>query len=559
MSPIRPCAQCSCLAVCAALLANCAGEALENENNEPIFRFSTLVGETGINLTTTCGAQPSTQILEVNGGGLGLIDFDNDGDLDLFVANGATLSDPENGPGSRLYENLGGLRFKDVTWAAGIHLTRWAMGVAVGDYDGDGLDDLYVTCYGPNVLLRNEGKGRFADVTKRAGVGDSRWGTSCAFGDIDNDGDLDLYVVNYLQFDAANPPGRSHFKGIEVMAGPHGLPAQHDILYENLGDGTFRDITADAGCLPAQPGYGLGVIIIDFDADGRQDIFVGNDSMTNFLFHNLGEKRFEERGVLSGIAANIDGGEQATMGIAVADVDANGYPDLFTTNFSSDTNTLHLSLDGTFFDDRTQQFGLALVSRPYLGWSCGFFDFDLDGDEDLLMFNSHVYPQATMDAMDSDYEQTPLLFSRDGRRFARRTEPKIGSFLDEQHRDRTAVFGDLDHDGDIDVIVSELNGPIRVLRNDHPGGNWLSIELRDERETSRNHRGLGSRIELTYPNGAQRRWIYTGGYQASIAPYAHFGLPADVIDVAAVIVWPDGYTQRIESLPTKTRHVIRRR
>lgn len=558
MSPIRPCAQCSCLAVCALLLTSCAGEDSQVSNNEPVFRFSTLVGEAAINLTTTSGTQPATQILEVNGGGLGLIDFDNDGDLDLFVANGATLSDPENGPGARLYENLGGLRFKDVTSAAGIHLSRWAMGVAVGDYDGDGRDDLYVTCYGPNVLLRNEGEGRFADVTKRAGVGDPRWGTSCAFGDIDNDGDLDLYVVNYLQFDAANPPGRSHFKGIEVMAGPHGLPAQHDILYENLGDGTFRDITAAANCLPAQPGYGLGVIIIDFDADGRQDIFVGNDSMTNFLFHNLGEKRFEERGVLSGIAANIDGGEQATMGIAVADVDANGYPDLFTTNFSSDTNTLHLNLDGAFFDDRTQQFGLALISRPYLGWSCGFFDFDLDGDEDLLMFNSHVYPQATMDAMDSDYEQTPLLFERDGGRFARRVDPQTGSFLNERHRDRAAVFGDLDHDGDIDVIVSELNGPIRVLRNDHPGGNWLSIELRDERETSRNHRGLGSRIELTYPNGAQRRWIYTGGYQTSIAPYAHFGFPADVSHVAAVIVWPDGYTQRIESLPTKARHLIRR-
>ncbi|MCH8212196.1 MAG: CRTAC1 family protein [Planctomycetes bacterium] len=558
MNLIQPCAQCSCLAVCALLLTNCAGEDSQTPNNEPVFRFSTLVGEAAINLTTTSGTQPATQILEVNGGGLGLIDFDNDGDLDLFVANGATLSDPENGPGSRLYENLGGLRFKDVTGAAGIHLTRWAMGVAVGDYDGDGRDDLYVTCYGPNVLLRNEGEGRFTDVTKHAGVGDPRWGTSCAFGDIDNDGDLDLYVVNYLQFDAANPPGRSHFKGIEVMAGPHGLPAQHDILYENLGDGTFRDITAAANCLPAQPGYGLGVIIIDFDADGRQDIFVGNDSMTNFLFHNLGEKRFEERGVLSGIAANIDGGEQATMGIAVADVDANGYPDLFTTNFSSDTNTLHLNLDGAFFDDRTQQFGLALISRPFLGWSCGFFDFDLDGDEDLLMFNSHVYPQATMDAMDSDYEQTPLLFEREGKRFARRTEPQIGSFLDERHRDRAAVFGDFDHDGDIDVIVSELNGPIRVLRNDHPGGNWLTIELRDERETSRNHRGLGSRIELTYPNGGQRRWIYTGGYQTSIAPYAHFGLPADVLDVAAVIVWPDGYTQRIESLPTKARHLIRR-
>ena len=557
MNRARCTAQFSCVALIAALLTHCNGQEPGPQIHDPIFRFSTLVGEAGIDMTTTSGTQPSTQILEVNGGGLGLIDFDNDGDLDLFVANGATLADPENGPGSRLFENLGNLQFQDITVESGINLTRWAMGVAVGDYNGDRLDDLYITCYGPNILLQNKGNGRFADVTESAGVGDDRWGTSCAFGDIDNDGDLDLYVVNYLQFDAADPPRRSQFKGIEVMAGPHGLSAQHDILYENLGDGTFRDITA-AGCLPTQPAYGLGVIIIDFDADGRQDIFVGNDSMPNFLFHNLGENRFEERGVFSGIAANIDGGEQATMGIAVADMDANGYPDLFTTNFSSDTNTLHLSLDGAFFDDRTQQYGLALISRPFLGWSCGFFDFDLDGDEDLLMFNSHVYPQATMDAMDSDYEQTPLLFSRDGGRFTRLTEPQIGTLLSQRHRDRAAVFGDLDRDGDIDVIASELNGPIRVLQNDHPGGNWLNIALKDERESSGNHRGLGSRIELTDSDGVQRRWIYCGGFQASIAPEAHFGLGPDIQEAAALIVWPDGQEQYIESLQTRTHHVITR-
>ena len=558
MIRVRRAAQFSCMALGAALLTHCNSEEPRAPVHDPIFRFSSLVGEAGIDMTTTSGTQPSTQILEVNGGGLALIDFDNDGDLDLFVANGATLDDPENGPGSRLYENLGNLKFQDVTAESGINLTRWAMGVAVGDYDGDRLDDLYITCYGPNVLLQNKGNGRFAEVTESAGVGDDRWGTSCAFGDIDNDGDLDLYVVNYLQFDAANPPARSHFKGVQVMAGPHGLSAQHDILYENLGDGTFRDITAAAGCLPPQPGYGLGVIILDFDLDGRQDIFVGNDSMPNYLFHNLGENRFQERGVFSGIAANIDGGEQATMGIAVADMDANGYPDLFTTNFSSDTNTLHLSLDGAFFDDRTQQYGLALISRPFLGWSCGFFDFDLDGDEDLLMFNSHVYPQATMDAMDSDYEQPPLLFARDGGRFTRLTDPQIGPFLSQRHRDRAAVFVDLDRDGDIDVIASELNGPIRLLRNDHPGGNWLSIALKDERESSRNHRGLGSRIELTYSNGVQRRWIYCGGFQTSIAPEAHFGLGPDIQKAAVLIVWPDGYEQRIDSLQTRMHHVITR-
>jgi hypothetical protein len=225
---------------------------------------------TGLDIVMTCGATPSTQILEVDGGGLGLIDYDGDGDLDVFVANGATMDDPEHGPGSRLYENQGGLRFRDVTAEVGISLRRWAMGVAVGDYDGDGWEDIYVTCYGPNVLLRNEG-GRFADVTDLAGVGDPRWATSSAFGDLDGDGDLDLYVVNYLRFDIADPPRLSRFKGVQVMGGPHGLPTQHDVLYENLGDGTFRDVTSAAGCLPARAGYGLGVVILDFDGDGRQD------------------------------------------------------------------------------------------------------------------------------------------------------------------------------------------------------------------------------------------------------------------------------------------------
>ncbi len=536
-----------------------ADAARESAAGASAMRFTTLgPASTGLDLVTTCGRLPSTQILEVNGGGLGLIDYDRDGDLDLFVANGATLDSPQRGPGSRLYQNRGGLRFADITEAAGIDLRRWAMGVSVGDVDGDGWDDLYVTCYGPNALLRNAG-GRFVDITQEAGVGNPGWGTSSAFGDLDGDGDLDLYSVNYLEFDAAHPPGSSWFKGVPVMAGPHGLVAQHDVLYENLGGGKFRDISEPSGCRAVEPSYGLGAAIVDFDLDGRQDIVVGNDSMPNHLFHNLGGMRFEEVGLYSGIAAGGDGVAQATMGIGIADVDDNGYPDVFTTNFSNDVNTLHANLDGTFFDDRSAQYGLGMVSRPFLGWSCGFFDFDLDGDEDLLLFNGHVYPQATMETMDSPYEQVPLLFAREGPRFERVTDPASGDFLREPRRDRAAVFGDLDGDGDVDVVVSELNGPIRVLRNDQAGGAWLTVEL-DDGQSPGNRRGLGARVRLTCGDRVQQRWIYSGGIQCSNAPRAYFGLlgPQDAGVCTVEVTWPDSGRQEIAGVAPNQHLVVRR-
>ncbi len=550
-------------------LVGCPGHEAEVPAGEPVdenisagtrrLRFTALEPErTGLDIAMTCGATPSTGILEVNGGGLGLLDYDGDGDLDVFVANGATMDDPENGPGSRLYENQGGLHFRDVTTEVGISLRRWAMGVAVGDYDGDGRDDIYVTCYGPNVLLRNEG-GRFADVTEAAGVGDPRWATSSAFSDLDGDGDLDLYVVNYLRFDVAEPPRPSRFKGVQVMGGPYGLAAQNDVLYENLGDGTFRDVTSAAGCLPAQAGYGLGLVILDFDHDGRQDIFVGNDSMANLLFRNLGGMRFEEAGGVSGLAANADGGEQATMGIAIADVDGNGFADVFTANFSSDTNTLQLNLDGRFFDDRSMQYGMGMISRPFLGWSCGFHDFDLDGDEDLLIVNGHVYPQATMESMDSPYPQVPLLFERVGPRFARVTDPGAGDFLAEPRHGRAAAFGDLDGDGDVDGVTGDLNGPIRVLRNDCPGGTWLIVELRDRAAPpGAGGGGLGARVEVVCQGLRQRRWLLGGGYQSASAVQAGFGLPAGAAVATVRIIWPDGREQRLSDVSVNQRLVVGR-
>ncbi len=548
-------------------------------------RFTDVTHTSGVDLVLVSGAVPARELIESIGAGLALIDYDNDGDFDLFAPNGATLDAPRRGAGCRLFANLGDMHFEDVTDAAGLEFAGWGMGVSVGDVDGNGFDDLYVTCFGPNVLLLNR-EGRFEDVTAEAGVGDDRWGTSSAFGDVDGDGDLDLYVVNYFHLDPERLPERANFKGVAVPRGPETMRAQADVLYANRGDGTFEDVTERAGCADPTPRYGLGVVMLDLDLDGRQEIFVGNDSDENFLFDDAevdadvaaatepgtqtpgaawAGRVLADRGRLSGVALNGEGRDQATMGIAVGDVDGDGFPDLFTTNFSSDTNTLHVALDGRFYEDHTARFGLAAVSRRYLGWSTMFYDFDLDTDEDLLLVNGHVYAQATIKSMDSDAAQLPLLFAREGNRFRLVTDVGDNPWLAEPHCDRSAVFGDLDDDGDVDMVIGELSGPLRVLRNDSErAGPWLAVELRDERPGHGNHRGLGSRVEIaTVRPGAdaarQTRWIFSGGgYESASAPVAYFGLPPGTETVDLVVTWPDGATQREAAVTVDRRVVLER-
>ncbi len=535
--------------------------------------FTPVPDAAGIDLVMTSGAMPSREILEVDGGGIALFDFDDDGDLDVFLANGATLADPEHGPGSRLYANRGDGTFEDVTAEAGIALRRWAMGVAVGDYDGDGWDDLYVTCFGPNVLLRNEPTGaagegaggrRFRDVTAEAGVGDPAWSTSAAFADLDGDGDLDIYVANYLAFDPAHPPGRvgKSFRGVPVMAGPRGLPGQPDTLYENLGGGRFRDIGREAGIRSAaldapnlNTDYGLGVRIFDFDGDGRQDIFVGNDSTADRLYKNLGGMKFEDVAYTAGVATNGSGTTQATMGIALADVDGNGAPDLFVTTFSDDTNTLQLNLGDGFFDDRSAQFGLGAVSRPYLGWGCGLFDFDLDGDEDLFIADGHVYPEMDRPEVGGAWAQRALLFARRGGRFE---EACSEAWCRRRYHARATAFGDLDRDGDVDVVMTTLNGPVVVLRNDAPPRRSLTVRIDDPPP---NRHGYGSLVELVTPAGVQRRWITGGGsFQSADAPEAYFGLgdlPPDA-PLTLRVRRPDGSKTEMEIAADSRLVVIRR-
>jgi len=523
-----------------------------------------ITNSSGIELSSTSGTLPSREILEVNGGGLALLDYDSDGDLDLFVANGATLADPEHGPGSRLYENISsesGILFKDVTPGSGIRISRWAMGAAAGDHDGDGQVDLYVTCYGPNILLRNLGDGTFEDATEQAGVGTTGWSTSAAFGDLDADGDLDLFVVNYLEFDHEQPPARSLYKGHDVMGGPHGLPATGDVLFENIGDGRFRNATESSGLAEVEPAYGLNLAILDMNGDGHLDVLVGNDSMPNHLL--LQEPggdgiRLAESGQSHGIASNMDGHDQATMGIAVGDINGDARPDFFTTNFSSDTNTLHLAAPDGLWDDRTMATGLGLRSRSMLGWGTAFADLDHDGDEDLLMVNGHVYPQATLDSMDSEYLQPPVFMERDGSRF--KTSRATEHWLATPHRDRTLVTGDLDRDGDLDLIIGELNGPVRILQNNiETDRRGVIIGLLDEREGAGDRYAPGARLVISAGDEKFTRWIPGGAcFQSTMPPEVHISIPPGIEMIDVEVSWPSGERTAHKRVPVSNQILLRR-
>lgn len=566
------------MSIAIALLLGCPTSLLDQTPPAAAsIRFTDVTKESGLVASMTSGVLPSSQILEVKGGGLALIDFDEDGDLDLFLPNGATLESPTKGPGARLFRNDStpdAIRFVDVTESSGIRHHAWSFGVTVGDVDADGHADLFIACHGPDVLLRNRGDGTFEDVTAKAGVAGPAdpldWSTGCAFADIDGDGDLDLYVVTYLEIDPARLPGQTLFRSIQVMSGPTGMKGQVDRLYRNRGDGSFEDISASSGIAAAKPSYGLGVAILDFTGDGKPDIFVGNDSQASHFFKNVSESpsepRFVEEGVRNGLATNMEGLQQATMGIAIADVDGNGWPDIFTTNFSSDTNTLRVNKDGKYFDDRTSQFGLAAVSRPYLGWATAFVDFEHDGDEDILIVNGHVYPQATKKSFDSDYEQRPLLHERRGKRFE--TLSEAGNWKLEPHRDRTAVFADLDRDGDVDVVIGELNGPLRVIRNDHAQAtvkDWLIVVPRDRRAAIGNRLGVGSTLVVRSkdPDGAervQRRWLWGGGpFNSTIAPELHVGVPVGSTEVRVEFSWADGVKVEQSGVELGQRLAIERR
>jgi hypothetical protein len=506
--------------------------------------FTDITEKAGVNFRHVSSPEKK-YIVESMSGGVALFDYDNDGYLDIYLVNSLTVDMVKSKQKTRslLYHNNGDGTFSDVTDKAGVGDIGWGMGVAIGDYDNDGFDDIYVTCLGPNHLLRNTGKGTFTDVTQSAGVADPRWSTGASFVDYDNDGKLDLFVSNYVDFDVNNLPefgkGRScQFKGIPVQCGPRGLKGAGDSLYHNNGDGTFTDVSKKAGVSDPDGYYGLGVICSDFDEDGLVDIFVANDSTPNFLYHNNGDGTFKEIGFPSGVAVNENGSEQGSMGVTLGDYDHDQRLDLFITNFDDDYNTLYHDDGKGSFTDVSYAAKVAAVSLPYVGWGTKFFDYDNDGWVDLLVVNGHVYPQLPT------YRQRNFVHHNNHDGTFTEVGAELGTPFAEKRTGRGAAFGDIDNDGDVDVVINNLDGPPQVLRND--GGDANNSILIRTIGVKSNRDGIGARVKVVAGDLTQIDEVHSGdSYLSQSDLRLHIGVgKATKIDLIEVH-WPSGAVDKV--------------
>ena len=506
--------------------------------------FTDITEKAGINFRHVSSPEKK-YIVESMSGGVAVFDYDGDGYLDIYFVNSLTVDMVKSKQKTRsvLYHNNGDATFTDVTDKAGVGDIGWGMGVAIADYNNDGFQDIYVTCLGPNHLLRNNRNGTFTDVTQKARVDDPRWSTGAAFVDYDNDGKLDLFVSNYVDFDVNNLPefGKDRtcqFKGIPVQCGPRGLKGAGDTLYHNNGDGTFTDVSKKAGVSDPDGYYGLGVIASDFDGDGLVDIFVANDSTPNFLYHNNGDGTFKDIGFPSGTAVNENGSEQGSMGVTLGDYDHDGKLDLFITNFDDDYNTLYHNDGKGSFTDVSYAAKVAAVSLPYVGWGTKFFDYDNDGWVDLLVVNGHVYPQLPT------YRQRNLVHhnNRDGT--FTEVGAQLGTPFAEKRTGRGAAFGDIENDGDVDVVINNLDGLPQVLRND--GGSANNSILIETIGVKSNRDGIGARVKVVAGDLTQIDEVHSGdSYLSQNDLRLHFGLEKrtkiDLIEVH----WPSGAVDKV--------------
>ncbi len=493
-------------------------------------------------------------IVESMSGGVILVDYDRDGWLDIYFTNAPSVDMAIKGEKSRgaLYHNNHDGTFTDVTDRAGIATPCFAMGGAVGDYDNDGWPDLYITCLGGNVLYHNNGDGTFTDVTSRAGVTDGRWSTGASFGDYDGDGFVDLMVSNYVDFHLNDLPGfgkspNCKYRGLDVQCGPRGLKGAGDSLFHNNGDGTFIDVSKAAGVSDPNGYYGLGVVWVDFNNTGRPDIYVANDSTPKFLYKNEGGGKFKDVGLESGTAVSEDGSEQASMGIAVGDYLHTGRPSLYVTNFENENDLLYRNDGNWNFTEVSYPAGVAIPSLPLVKWGTAFVDLDNDGWLDLIAVGGQVYPQVDTLPSGAGYREPKLLHMNQKNGTFCDASDLGGPALKEKRVSRGLAVGDLFNDGNVDVVISDLDGGPMVLKNHGvPDQHWVSFELAG---TKSNRLALNARVRIESGGVIQTEEIHSGGsYLSQNDLRVHFGLGAVKKIEKVEIRWPSGFVETIENL-----------
>jgi hypothetical protein len=550
-----------------ALIVQCAAVAALPHQGQPVPAvlpmFRDVAVSAGLDVTHVSGASDEKFLPEILGSGGLFFDFDDDGWLDIFLVDGGSFADPTVAQRARhrLFRNRGNGTFEDVTAASGIRHREYGMGACAGDYDNDGLIDLYVTNVGPNVLYRNMGHGRFSEVPNAGGADSALWSTSCAFLDIDRDGDLDLFVTNYVDTtgrknefcgNAGPPPIRDYCH-------PLVYPPSRSILYRNTGPSTsfgagagkrFEDISTQSG-VAAFRGNGLGVAVTDVDDDGWPDVFVANDATPNFLFHNTGGGAFTEMGSLAGVAVAADGKARAGMGTAFADFSGNGRPGLVVTNHETEMHSLFLNVDGRLFSDVTVRSGVGPATRSYVGFGVVFFDYDNDTRLDLAIANGNVMATAPRVRAGAKYAQRNLLLRNTGERFQDMKE-QAGTGFSPEMVSRALAAGDIDNDGDLDLLITNNDGRPNLLLNEGGRGNAILVRAIG---TKSNRSGIGTRLTLVTAGQRQVRDVQSGSsYLAQNDLRAHFGLGQANQAERLEIRWPGGATEVVESLPAN--HVI---
>jgi len=520
--------------------------------------FRNVAAQAGLVHTIPNGGERSKQfIIETTGSGAAFLDYDNDGALDIFLVSGP-------GGTNRLYRNLGGGRFADVTAKVGLNQSGWGQGVCAADFDNDGFVDLFVTYWGANHLYRNIGGKRFKDVTAPAHLVQDRirYNTGCAFLDYDKDGYVDLFVANYLRLDpeTAPKPGENPFcwyRNIPVNCGPRGLPFDRNILYHNNRDGTFSDVSESSGIALPDQNYSLGAIAGDFNDDGLPDVYVACDRTPSLLYINQGNGKFAEEGLLRGAALDENGSALSGMGVAIADYDADGWLDLFRSNFSDEHSTLYRNRGHGDFDEVSAAAGVAR-NNQYVGWGCGFFDFDNDGWKDLLVVNGHAFPEVERLGIDIRNKQRALLYRNLGGGKFEDVSGKSGAAILEPHASRGAAFGDYDNDGQVEVLINNQNEMPSLLRQTRPGANhWIILRLVGTRS---NRSAIGARVTLRAGGRTQIDEVRSGGsYLSQSDLRLHFGVKSAVRVDEVTIRWPNGITQTERNLPVDRVMVLEER